>query len=587
MKRKTHKRIPGYVICMSVVATLAACGGGNASSTTATSTPSTPATSSQLIGKAIDGYLVGATVCFDNGQGACDASLPSGTTDATGGYSLPDSGNLQGKTLLVTVTPGTKDLSHPDYAFPATFTMSQTVTASGQQNISPLTTMISAQMASGLSQAQATAAVARFLGGNVDPNADYIAAGNSSTASTAAAILDKLVSFASNGVVDAATVRNTMNAIVQKGDVGSVTLADVQAQAARPVYASADASAVLANPTYALDSYLFSFDDGFDPGDGDKVVAQDVRQLTGDGLSSRQQGFVNGGWSDLTGTKFDTMYGAYELKSDASWSGFNPVAQYKAALPVSRAGTVISGIDPNNRIGYTLEYRSADLSGQPLSSAVPFNYGWISLWSQPALTGATFSAGTKAYAGLLSYADDRVVIPVWKPACPNPVIAGGMVCDGGQPALMEDGVISEITGDPAVSYTSVSQVIGLSLQGRSGGFDMTLTADGKVQYVTSNGDSSGNAQTVTHVVGTWTPYSRNSNVLVLDVDANTLNTEFADAVLTPLLKGAKLVVALRHGHLRLGWLFPSTYADKTVQFPGALNVQLLTAVNAAVAASGQ
>jgi hypothetical protein len=37
----------------------------------------------------------------------------------------------------------------------------------------------------------------------------------------------------------------------------------------------------------------------------------------------------------------------------------------------------------------------------------------------------------------------------------------------------------------------------------------------------------------------------------------------------------------------MGWLYPSTYAQKTYQFTGAINQQLLTAVNAAVAASGQ
>lgn len=46
---------------------MAACGGGGDGSSTAPT--SSTATTQQLTGKAIDGYLVGATVCFDDGQG--------------------------------------------------------------------------------------------------------------------------------------------------------------------------------------------------------------------------------------------------------------------------------------------------------------------------------------------------------------------------------------------------------------------------------------------------------------------------------------------------------------------------------------
>lgn len=55
--------------------------------------------------------------------------------------------------------------------------------------------------------------------------------------------------------------------------------------------------------------------------------------------------------------------------------------------------------------------------------------------------------------------------------------------------------------------------------------------------------------------------------------------------LQPLALGAKLVLALRAGRLQVGWLYPSTYADKALQFASNLPAPLMSALNAVVAAS--
>lgn len=150
----------GLGIASVALLTLGGCGSGDSPTSPVAATPNPPATSSALTGKAIDGYLVGALVCLDqNHNNSCDAGEPSTATDAQGNYRLPDAGSQLGQTILVTVTPQTKDLSRPGYVFPASFTLSQIVTESGQQHISPLSTLVSAQMQTGLSQAQATAAV--------------------------------------------------------------------------------------------------------------------------------------------------------------------------------------------------------------------------------------------------------------------------------------------------------------------------------------------------------------------------------------------------------------------------------------------
>ncbi|MFP3637168.1 hypothetical protein, partial [Bacillus sp. SIMBA_033] len=84
------------------------------------STPTTPTPA--VTGKAIDGYLAGATVCLDlNNSGTCESGDPSTVTDGNGQFSIPYSGDATGKTLRVEITPTTKDLSRPSgFQFPAT-----------------------------------------------------------------------------------------------------------------------------------------------------------------------------------------------------------------------------------------------------------------------------------------------------------------------------------------------------------------------------------------------------------------------------------------------------------------------------------
>lgn len=573
MKTLMDTRLLRLTLCASFAATLAACGGGGGEDTAAP----VPAGGgkAQLTGKAIDGYLVGAKVCFDNGQGACDGSLPTATTDAKGNYGLLNNGVYLGKTLLVTITPQTRDLSRPDFTFPASVTLSQIVTASGVQNISPFSTLITAQMQTGLSQQQATAAVSALIGG-IDPNADYIASGNAQAIATATAIVDKLTSLATNGVTDPATVRNAANAMVANNTT-DVTPDEVAAQASKPVYAGVDASSVLSQLTYALDGYLPYFAN-YNSTPVSSIV-QDVRSISNGTVVTQQQELASGTWQPVTNGKYETMYGAYEMKTDASWSDFVPVTTYRAALPVSVNGAVLSGTDAITGISYTYEFRQADLSGQTLATAVPMNYGTSNLWQLPPLTTSAFSSGTKAYLGLLSYNADQVILPVWTPACDDVAIVNGMICDGSQPAVQEDGVISLITGDASTTYTSVQQAVGLSLEGRAGGFGMTITADGKITYNTY--DQNGTA--TVNPGGTWSVYSRNGNVLVLNLSSTALSAIGTDPLLSPVNDGAKLVLALRNGHLRMGWLYPSTYAQRTYQFTGALNAQLLAGVQATTA----
>ncbi|KWF17595.1 hypothetical protein [Burkholderia pseudomultivorans] len=582
MTVKNHTGFAKHILGVSIAAALAACGGGGDSNqSSADATPTTPTPT--VTGKAIDGYLAGATVCLDvNNNGVCDSGEPSAITDATGQFSISYNGDATGKTLLVQVTPQTRDLSRPaGFQFPASFTLTRVVQSSINQVVTPLTTLVTAQMQTGLSQTQAISAVQGLLGSQVDPNADYVAGNDTATQSHAAQVVDKLGTFASHGTVDTATVRNILNAMVAKGDIASITQDDVTAQATKPVYQLADASQILATPTYSFVDYLISFFGGYNPtpGSTNQALVRDVRQIANGTLQTSQQENLpvnSATWSDVAlgaygGGKYDGLSGEYVLKADGTWSDFVPETKRLAPLPLSRIGTTLSGTDPVSGIDFTYEARSTDLSGQPLSAAAPATPGFYDFAHAPQLTGTTFPNGTAAYLGIQTYSADRIVLPVSVPMCDNATVQNGYVC-GGTPAFMDGNTIVMTSGSPSVTYTSIQQAVGQTLQGLNVGLGaMQLSADRRA--------------TIDNTPATWSVYPGNANVLVFDFAPSDVAALTANnGRLQPLAHGAKLVLALRAGRLQVGWLYPSTYADKSLQFASGLPASLMTALNSVIAA---
>lgn len=584
MKANKNTGFSKHILGLSVATALAACGGGGDSGSSRPSaggggTPTTPAPA--VTGKAIDGYLIGATVCLDlNNNGVCDSGEPTTVTEATGQFSIPYSGDANGKMLLVQVTPTTKDQSRPaGFQFPATFTLSQVVQSATPQVISPLTTLVGAQMQTGLSRSQAVAAVQSLLGKQVDPNADYFANNDATTQALAAQIVDKLGTFAAHGVVDAPTVRNALNAMVVKGSVTAITQDDLATQAAKPVYQIVDASQVLAQPTYSFVDYLVSFFGGYNPtpGSTNQALVRDVRQIVNGALQVvREENlpvdsntWTSVGLGAYNGGKYDGLAGEYVLKADGTWSDLISETQRLAPQPLAHIGTTLSGTDPASGIGFTYEARSVDLSSKPLSLAAPAVPGFIDFPHASQLTGAAFPSGTTAYLGIQAYSADRVVLPVSVPMCDNAVVQSGLVC-GGVPAYMDGSTIVMTSG--STTYTSVQQAVGIALAGVNFGLGtIQLSADHRA--------------VVDNASGTWSEYANNPNVLVLDfatADVSALTS--GNGRLQPLALGAKLVIALRAGRLQVGWLYPSTYTDKSLQFASGLPGPLLTALNSVVAA---
>ncbi|WP_185646317.1 hypothetical protein [Burkholderia stagnalis] len=567
----------------AVVAALTACGGGGGSGNSTTAS-----TNTQLTGKAIDGYLAGATVCFDNGHGACDPSLPSTTTDANGNYTLNASSSVVGKQLDVLVTSDTTDGGSK---FTSTFTMSAIITGSSQ-NVTPLTTMVVAQINAGKSRADAITAVQNLIGNNVDPNADYVGNGDTSTATTAASMVSHMAALAGQGPISWSQVQATMNAYVAKGSVIGVQQSDVDAQLTNPAYSSpVDATTALASQLYTVDGDLSQFI----VGSSISAALSPVREnftLSGSTLSVTQEVQSNGAWSvaspagsydaGFSGSwvSNDAGVGAYAMKADGTWSSWLTAAQLHPSYSLSTVGSKLVGTDPNTGDALTVAYRTIDVSGQPLSSALQIDY------RNPvrgAMTG-TFPSGTTAYLATTAYANDRLMLV--NQGLGMPWINGADV----NSSTIVNGSILYTLGDPSTTYTAVQQAVGTQTDIAGGCLLLSIQAGGVAQVVKSgkSGCNYGNVPLSFPVTGSWSVYSRNANVITISlpksVGASTVPID--DDIKNVINAGGSLVVGLMNGKLMGGYMLPASQPQTVAQFPATTTDTIAASMRAAAASLG-
>jgi hypothetical protein len=566
---------------------LSACGGGGSDSATNPSTPAGPTQPTpNLTGKAIDGYLVGAKVCLDvDASGSCDAGEPSTTTDESGGFGLGADAAAIGKTLLVVVDTNTKDKSRPGFSFPAGFVLSTVVDGMTGQHVTPITTMVQAQVQSGKSQAAAEQAVASLLGGKVNLKDDYIANGDSNTSAFAAQVVDKVVEFAKADRGDTDTVRAVMNAIVTKGGVTPVTQADVDAARAKPVYtADVDAQALLAEPLYTYAGTLGDFTST----PPKPVLVRQAWTRNGQGLqaSMEELSLQASGWiPSPTGARaLGGIYGAYALKADGNWSAFIPAAVLDGAYNVlATQGNVITGTDANTGIGTRLEFRRAVLDSKAFVNVMPPSTSGDML---AAMTGG-FGGSTTGYAVIRSEDRDMVTIPASSQCgSPNPMV--------------EDGVQQcPLLGTPTNQYTSVLDVltappVPFLLPGLG-----YLRFGPNGQLVVYDGRDASKTLLDSNKVS-WSLYARNQNVMVLNVKYGDI-AAYADSASygmpgmldarydrdqsyrDVLQLGAKFVIALHNGHLRYGLLVPAGVETSTALLKQPAFDQLIEVVKQALA----
>lgn len=585
-----HQPFSKPTVIAAICATLLAACGGNDNHDAPAPAPTPEPAVRAISGKAIDGYLVGATVCLDlNANLACDAGEPTATTDANGTYTLPYADDASGKRVLVQVTPATRDLSRPaGFVFPASYSLSAILDSNLTQHVTPLTTMITAQMEAGMSRAEAIAAVQGLFGGTLDLNADYVANGDVTTSAIAVQLVDKLTELATDGKIDVDTIRKVLNAIVTKGDIASVTQSDVDAEAAKPVYRLTDASQVLASPVYGLVGEAFS-------------PIQSIQQIVDGALQTKYQqnryDFNNDtplGFEDMPVNEpifYTEPRKQFMMKADGSWTEMLTPAQVRAPQPLASIGAMLTGTDPLSGIAFTYEERQADLSNQPARLAVNGTalFG-ADVSSYAPLENVTLPAGTQAFLGIQSYLSDRVILPMeTNMNCQVPYRVGS------ECPLNYSGIFDPNTpvNDPALPspLASVRQLVGETIVEPL--FSQTriqIKEDGTARIELMNGDRSYQRPSAMRVGGPladmsypvvsakWRTLESNPNVMVFELssaDAKRISDLSWSG--TVLATGAKLALAVRNGQLHSGMMFPAGYSQRTVQFANTLP-GVLTAV---------
>ncbi len=153
LKNKIMRGISLYGGTVVAAVILSACGGGSGSSLG-------PITVS---GVALDGYIKGATICFDaNSNNVCDTGEPSAVTGADGKYSitLPTGTETTDKHLIAIVPAGAYDSDAPTTPITKPYVMMAPVVMPSAGNtistpVTPLTTAVSIEMKSGKQIARA------------------------------------------------------------------------------------------------------------------------------------------------------------------------------------------------------------------------------------------------------------------------------------------------------------------------------------------------------------------------------------------------------------------------------------------------
>ena len=173
-ERESKKRV---VAALVITAGLLFTGCGSDSGSSSASTAA-------ISGKAIDGYIRGATACLDiNYNGVCDSGDINITTDDTGSYTIYTTPANVGNYLIV-IHAGAEayDMDRHSY-FTAPLILTAPISTT---TVTPITTLIKAEMDAGKTQAEAESNVALLLGvPSTKLYSDYIAEGDSTVATQA------------------------------------------------------------------------------------------------------------------------------------------------------------------------------------------------------------------------------------------------------------------------------------------------------------------------------------------------------------------------------------------------------------------
>lgn len=210
---------------------------------------------SAISGKAADGYLQGAVVCFDiNENKACDPGEPQTETGAGGAFTISATAEQASHPLVVEIIAGeTIDEDNPDTPIAEAYTLSA---PPGYTFVSPLTTLVQNELeSSGGSVDDAEAAIKTLLGTSLDLSADYVA-GADDEGDTQAGEFERLHKVAQ---VTATLIRTNLD------EVSGVT----------GISFSAKLELITAKVTAALENIVQQVEDAGDSFDPDAIAQSD------------------------------------------------------------------------------------------------------------------------------------------------------------------------------------------------------------------------------------------------------------------------------------------------------------------------
>jgi hypothetical protein len=522
------------------------------------------------------GYVGGAKICFDNGEGGCDSTLPSTMSDYQGKYTLTLTGDVGGKQINALISTSSSEYG----SFANNFTLAATV-SSATQNISPLTTMMVSQAKIHRDSVESLQRLKVLTGNsNLDPAADYNANGDTKSVAVSHDLVQRLIWMGEQNVSWLQVIA-ILNAAAATENVGAVTAWEVNTQFADPAFSiETNAATVLANPSYSILGALVQSDAAGFP----TMKYSPVREhytLNAGTLTITEENQSNGSWIVPTppaGTygpstrdfwRNISWNGGYVMIADNTWSGYLTYDQMKPTFTgLMSSGSALVGKDSVTGDDVSIKYRTFDATGQALSTAVQI--GVTNILNK--MTGS-FPQGTMAYLATVSHANDLLMLT-------NQGIGNSWI--NGAPSYQSEyinGRYVTVLGPIGVAHSSVLDAVGMSFDVGGGCYLLNILPNNVATVDKSGGSSCNytNSPVTWPITASWSIHPRNSQVMVIDLPKELNNVNLPLSTIKDIAAmNWKYIVAVKDSRLMTGYSRPA-WSTTTMQFTDSSVTDSVTA----------
>jgi len=583
-----YKRIAAATLVLACAVQLAGCGGGGNGSTNnpppsgsgggspapaPNPAPPPAPTTTDVSGKAADGYLAGATVCLDtNANMKCDSGEPAATTAAGGAFTLAVPNSVDASTYAIVVEVGATTVDEDTgAAVGKPFVLS--APAGESAFISPITTVVHGMLLQNpaLTLDDAIEQVKLRIGASsdVDLFEDYVAAEDASDASA-----DDYQRLHRVAQVAAKTLAENQEAILQAAatqgvdttESGAALLALVTNQAIDGLE-SAAAAVDEAGDNFDLVDVTVQSADVTDlaqqvqlaetVASTTKVTIQSLMTQgtywlwasTNQGESEYEHGFVKAGaeanrlnesWAFYDGATAAWVDGgaedtAYYLTATGWVESSDMAANYTVSYQADG-----SAIFDDDNTDFALKFSAAelDVAGKPIKDYL--GYETHVMVADSIAGDPVFSSGAKIYQVNFIVTNDSYVLPNWFD-CEQPAVDGQGNCNV---------VWGAVQGHPAYSFAELLYPAGAPPIGNGfgvgTGIDIRLVAGGGV-HVTDSIDPQ--HPVVTFTPGAWIYRTVNGEQIIM--------ITLPDRFTSRLWDRGQQILAVRDGYVRRGTFTPA------------------------------